>query len=145
MTLLMVSQHWFRLWLGALRQQAITWANVDPDLCRHMVSLGHNELTHGTSWQVTFCGPCIYITRYSLTPTEKQIYIARWHKSVICKQLFDKVWIILILLMHFTYEENLHMLHDLQVGSGKWNFACHCIETAGSLNVHVSIVSRHVS
>ena len=24
--------------------QAITWANVDPDLCRHMVSLGHNEL-----------------------------------------------------------------------------------------------------
>ena len=21
-----------------------TWANVDPDLCRHMVSLGHNEL-----------------------------------------------------------------------------------------------------
>ena len=22
----------------------ITWANVDPDLCHHMVSLGHNEL-----------------------------------------------------------------------------------------------------
>ena len=21
--------------------QAITWANFDPDLCRHMVSLGH--------------------------------------------------------------------------------------------------------
>ena len=27
-------------------QQAITWANVDPDLCRHMASLGHNELTN---------------------------------------------------------------------------------------------------
>ena len=27
-------------------QQAITWASVDPDLCHHMVSLGHNELTH---------------------------------------------------------------------------------------------------
>ena len=26
-------------------QQDITWANVDPDLCRHMVSVGHNELT----------------------------------------------------------------------------------------------------
>ena len=26
-----------------VRQQAITWANVDPDLCRHMVSLGQNE------------------------------------------------------------------------------------------------------
>ena len=24
---------------------AITWANVDPDLCGHMVSLGHTELT----------------------------------------------------------------------------------------------------
>ena len=25
---------------------SITWANVDPDLCRHMVSLGHNELRY---------------------------------------------------------------------------------------------------
>ena len=25
-------------------EQAITWANVDPDLCHHMASLGHNEL-----------------------------------------------------------------------------------------------------
>ena len=31
--------------LGAIRQQAITWANVDPDLCRHMASLGLNELS----------------------------------------------------------------------------------------------------
>ena len=29
--------------LGAVRQQAITWTNVDPNLCRHMASLGHNE------------------------------------------------------------------------------------------------------
>ena len=28
------------------RQQAITWANVDPDLCRQMASLGLNELTN---------------------------------------------------------------------------------------------------
>ena len=41
--LLMISQHWFRYWLGAVRQQAITWANVDPDLCRRMASLGHNK------------------------------------------------------------------------------------------------------
>ena len=35
-----------------MRQQAITWANVDPDLCRHMMSLGHNELivSRGTTW-----------------------------------------------------------------------------------------------
>ena len=40
----MVCQYLFRKWLGALKQQAITWANVDPHLCRHMVSLGHNKL-----------------------------------------------------------------------------------------------------
>ena len=26
------------------RQQAITWANADPDLCCHKMSLGHKEL-----------------------------------------------------------------------------------------------------
>ena len=32
----------------AVRQQAITRASVDPDLCRHMASLGPNELLpHG--------------------------------------------------------------------------------------------------
>ena len=45
-TLLMISQHWFRYWLGAVRQQAITWANVDSDPWRHMTSLGHNELIY---------------------------------------------------------------------------------------------------
>ena len=37
-------QHWFRLWLGANGQQAITWANVDQGLCRHTASLDPNEL-----------------------------------------------------------------------------------------------------
>ena len=32
--------------LGAVRQQAITWANVDPDICHHMPSLHHKELNH---------------------------------------------------------------------------------------------------
>ena len=44
MTLLVISQHWFRWWLGAFRQHAITWANVDLVLCRYIVSLGHNAL-----------------------------------------------------------------------------------------------------
>ena len=43
-TLLMISQHWFRWWLGAVRQQASTWANVDSVPCRLMASLGHNML-----------------------------------------------------------------------------------------------------
>ena len=36
------NQHKFRLWLGAVlvRQQALTWASVDQDVCRHMTSLG---------------------------------------------------------------------------------------------------------
>ena len=29
---------------GAVRQQAIAWANVDPDLCCQMALLCHNEL-----------------------------------------------------------------------------------------------------
>ena len=36
-------------WWSVNRQQAITWANVDPDLCRHMASLGHNELMNTTA------------------------------------------------------------------------------------------------
>ena len=36
---LMKSQLWFRKWLGAVRQQAITWANFGPDICRHVASL----------------------------------------------------------------------------------------------------------
>ena len=30
----------------AVKQQAITWANVDLDLCRHVASLGLNKLIH---------------------------------------------------------------------------------------------------
>ena len=45
-TLLVISQHWFRYWLGAVRQQAITWTSVDQDLQRHMASLGSNVLNN---------------------------------------------------------------------------------------------------
>ena len=52
-TSLMRSQQWFRWWLGAIRQQAMTWANVDHVLCHHKASLGHNEfleLTCSNGW-----------------------------------------------------------------------------------------------
>ena len=29
---------------GAVREQAITWANLDPGICPHTASLGHNDL-----------------------------------------------------------------------------------------------------
>ena len=31
-------------WLIVIRQQTIIWAYVDPDICRHMALLSHNEL-----------------------------------------------------------------------------------------------------
>ena len=31
-------------WLGIVRQQAMTWVNVEPDLCFHLVPLDHNEM-----------------------------------------------------------------------------------------------------
>ena len=43
-TLRMISEHWFRWWLGAVRQQAMTWTSVDQDLQRHMASLSPNEV-----------------------------------------------------------------------------------------------------
>ena len=36
----MISQHRFRWWVDAIRQQSFTWANVDSHLCHHMASLG---------------------------------------------------------------------------------------------------------
>ena len=42
---LIISRHLFRLWLGVVRPQAITWTNIDPQLCHHMASLVRNELT----------------------------------------------------------------------------------------------------
>ena len=41
---LITSQYWLQWRLGAIRQQAITRANIDPDLCSHMGSLCFSEL-----------------------------------------------------------------------------------------------------
>ena len=41
----MVSQTLVVASIGATRQPAITQANVYPDLCSHMASLGHNEFS----------------------------------------------------------------------------------------------------
>ena len=42
-TSLVRSQHQSRWWLGAMRQQTFAWANIDPDLCRHVASLRHSK------------------------------------------------------------------------------------------------------
>ena len=36
--------------MGAVRQQAITWANVDPDICSHIALLGHNAFCWYKTW-----------------------------------------------------------------------------------------------
>ena len=41
----MMSHHRPRQWLVAARQQAITWANIEHNLCRPLVSLDRNALT----------------------------------------------------------------------------------------------------
>ena len=54
-TLLMISQHWFKWQLGAIRQQAITWTNLLTQSCPH-VYLHHQKLSHvkGQGLQQTF-------------------------------------------------------------------------------------------
>ena len=51
-TLLMISQHWLRQWLGVIRKQAITWINADQELWRHMASLCHNKLIHWGQYKI---------------------------------------------------------------------------------------------
>ena len=43
-TLLMIYPHWFTEWLGAVRQQFISYANVDADLCHHMTLQDHHSM-----------------------------------------------------------------------------------------------------
>ena len=63
---LKINQHLSMYWFGAIRQQAITWANADPDLCRNMASLGRivdrrcwprvsNIFCGATDWEIS-CG-----------------------------------------------------------------------------------------
>ena len=43
-TLLMISQHLCQ-WLLAIKQQALTWANVDLDVCHYLASLSGNTVS----------------------------------------------------------------------------------------------------
>ena len=85
----MISQHWLRWWLGAVRQQAKTWANVDPDICRHLASLDHNELNiereltgHAKNLSLTHIGSNI----------KGRLKSIAWSTSVRCMELHDRKW-----------------------------------------------------
>ena len=62
--LLMICQHWFRWWLDAGRQQAITWANVDRDLCRHVASLV--KIDHPIDHHITWLEPTKRNIKYQM-------------------------------------------------------------------------------
>ena len=51
MSVLVISQNWIK----CHQQQDITWANVDQDPSRHMVSLGHSELNEWLKWNKLSC------------------------------------------------------------------------------------------
>ena len=62
-TPLVISQHWFRKWLGAIRLQVIICTWVHQDLQHHMVSPGLNEL------RPTLLQPCLLKTYISVIST----------------------------------------------------------------------------
>ena len=93
-TLLMLSQHWFRQWLGAIRQRTIAWASIDQDLCCHMVSLGHNE-----SILLKYLTNSVSLRQEDLNHTSKNI------KKMLCSTSVTSVCCDLnyIIKMYFKY------------------------------------------
>ena len=80
-TSLMICLHWFRWWLGAVRQQAITWAYVDPNICHYLVSLGHNELTNAVfDCHVTRCQYCTVLRCITSQPIPNATRVNHWQK-----------------------------------------------------------------
>ena len=64
--------HWFGQWLGAARQQAITRAIIDPDLCRHLVSLGHNVLAY---WGMVVHAPLAIFFKFHAMPIKSTSFV----------------------------------------------------------------------
>ena len=55
---------------GTLRRQAITWTNIDPNICDHMASLSHDELSGQKHFQKF---PFIVYGTYKLTSLIRSI------------------------------------------------------------------------
>ena len=116
----MISQHCFKWWLGVVRHQVITWANVDTDLYRHVASLGHNELTHwGRVTHICVSKLTIIGSDNGLLPRERQAII------------WTNARILLIWLLGTNFSEILFESHtfsfkkmQLKMSSGKWRPFC---------------------
>ena len=77
----MICQDWFRWWFGAVRQQAITRAYVDPNVCHYLVSLGHNELINDMIvCHVTRCQYCTVLRCITSEALPNATRVNRWQK-----------------------------------------------------------------
>ena len=108
-TLLMICLHWFKLWIGAIRQQAVTSANVDPDLCHHMASLGHSEskpVSLGSVPKLTYvCNPIQFTVTYQSFTHSSGANCA--NSSIFWEQILD---ISFIRLLETIYDMGLSII-----------------------------------
>ena len=65
--------------------QVITWTNVDPDLCRHMASLGHNEL-------MMLHGICRALVHWWSGSAECQPFLCSYHCNVLVWRQATALW-----------------------------------------------------
>ena len=122
-TPLMISQHWFRLW-----QQAITWASIDPIICRHMASLCHKKLIILGTWDfesqfmarlLTSCNQCrptvaywtFNCTKRHLKLNFCKIYI--WKCMQFVELLRTNPWVIKTTVAHFPPAKALIVPHSV--------------------------------
>ena len=73
---LMISQQLLKGWLGAVRVQAITRANVDPNMCHHMASFGHESLN---TWENL---PTLSRQTFKIHSLFSWIYLYIFHSSL---------------------------------------------------------------
>ena len=109
----------------SIRQQAITWANGDPDLCRHVVSLGHNELMQ-VIWFSSHLKPC----RMQATSTHLCVlFLALLDKEKACSRSkplwpFDLVHNYLQTQLNYTHQPEAYWMttyytvHYIKIGNG---------------------------
>ena len=94
----------------AWRHRAITWANVNPDLRRHMVSLGHNELMSRWYMHFNWANEC------DMNNMQEKMIVYEL-QSIICKTMWSTYYNI-----HFRFPI-FHTLrfdgkHQLPIQSG---------------------------
>ena len=75
---LVIIQHWFKEWLSAIRQQAITKATYDLDLYRHMLvtseSLCYGDSRGGCTKYETFKDLVLCVILHTIHAVRHVIY-----------------------------------------------------------------------